>query len=147
MQHEYYVEILHISQHKEDAIEQCDEAFMEPIKDRGNYKELFEKIDKNAIFIAARNRETLGYAAMYANDLETKMAYITLLAVKPACQGMHIGSNLLSACENLARQSGMRCIKLEVSNKNRKAIGFYKRFGFEKMKQQNQNSIYMIKQL
>ena len=25
----------------------------------------------------------------------------------------------------------MRCIKLEVSNKNRKAIGFYKRFGFE----------------
>ncbi len=147
MRHEYCVEILHTSQDKEDAIEQCDEAFMEPIKNRENYKELFEKIDKNAIFITAGNQETLGYAAMYANDLETKMAYITLIAVKPIYQGMHIGRNLLYACENLAKQSGMRCIKLEVSKKNYKAIAFYKKFGFEKMKQQNQNSIYMIKQL
>lgn len=89
----------------------------------------------------------LGYAAMYANDLETKIAYITLVAVKPEYQGRHIGKSLLCACESLARQRGMRGIKLEVSKENDNAIAFYKRFGFQDMEQQNQDSMYMIKEL
>ena len=47
-----------------------------------DFKAFFDKIDANAYFIVAYDENViLGYAVLYANNLETKEAYITLLEV------------------------------------------------------------------
>lgn len=139
------VGIVESSQYKECAIIQCDEAFVLPVNQRSNYRELFEKIDRNAIFVVAEEEEILGYAAMYCNDMERLEAYITLIAVRPEAQGKQIGTRILSMCENIAIQKGMKTIRLEVSKMNSKAIAFYQKNGFEDIKQQGEESIYMRK--
>lgn len=141
------LEIISESQRKQSIINQCDEAFVNPVTQRKNYKELFEKIDANATFISAYDKETMGYAAMYCNNLETREAYITLIAVKPDYQGKHIGTALLCECEKIALQKGMKSISLEVLKTNERAISFYVKLGFQNMGQKNWNSIHMMKQL
>ena len=143
----FKVEQIRSSQRKEYAIEQCDKAFQQPIMQRSNYRTLFDKIDANAVFIVAYDEDILGYAAMYCNDLETREAYITLIAVRPEYQGMHIGKNILSTCREIALKYGMTTIKLEVRKDNNKAIAFYLKNGFDYIEQRNEESIYMLKHL
>ena len=78
-----------------------------------DFKNFFDKIDANAYFIVAYDENViLGYAVLYANNLETKEAYITLLEVYRAYQGKHIGNGLIEKCERLAKEKKMTKIQL-----------------------------------
>lgn len=131
----------------DQIIRACDRAFPNPVASRENYPELLAKICQYAVFLTAQDREPLGYAAMYANNTESKIAFITLLAVKPEKQGMRIGRNLLEACLERARQCGMHNVQLEVRKENVKAIGLYQAAGFRKQDKETNTSIFMIKAL
>ena len=114
---------------------------------REDFMQLFGKIDKYADFISAFKNGVAGYAAMYANNLETKCAYITLIAVKPECQHNGIGGQLLKKCETTAIEKGMDKIRLEVLKDNFKAQNFYKKNGFDFEATQTERSFYMSKSL
>ena len=78
----------------------------------------------------AYQTDSIGYAALYANDSETGTAYISLIAVKPEYQNLHIGKRLLRRCFEIAQLYGMRSCSLEVKKSNFRAIEFYRANGF-----------------
>lgn len=121
----------------------CDSAFDNPVTRRIIYPELLEKIYQKGRFIFAYNGKLLGYCAFYANDSEEKNAYISLIAVVPECQKMHIGTKLLNESFETMRSYGMKQCLLEVQKKNQKAIRFYKAKNFFVMEERKES--YLMK--
>lgn len=129
-------------------MQECDNAFERSVTGRGDFASLYGKISKYAVFLRATlGNCTAGYAAMYANDLKSGIAYITLICVKKAFRRRHIGDALLNMCEFEAKNNGMSKIRLEVRNANTGAVAFYKKNGFETEKECSDESSYMIKEL
>ena len=144
---QYCISEMHGESTIDSIIKACDHAFPDPVSSRENYPQLLAKICRYALFLAAYDQEPLGYAAMYANNAETKCAFITLLAVRPEKQGLHIGSELMNACLEQARRNGMRYVQLEVRKENTKAIALYHGYGFCRQENETDTSIFMIKAL
>lgn len=111
-------------------IDECDSAFDNPVTGRNSYLKLLEKIHQKGRFIFAYNGSPLGYCAFYANDTEQKRAYISLIAVAPKYQKMHIGAGLLRESFEIMRTYGMQYCLLEVRKNNINAIQFYERNQF-----------------
>ncbi|MCM1191198.1 MAG: GNAT family N-acetyltransferase [Butyrivibrio sp.] len=117
---------------KLDAIRDCDEAFTISVIGRDSFEELFEKIDKKAFFYVALDtpKNIMGYIVFYANDFESKQAYITLLVVRSEFQRMHIGTELVKECCKMCRARGFEMVRLKVLNRDVKARSFYRKVGF-----------------
>ena len=106
------------------------------------------KMLRLADFIVAKDAdEVAGMAVIYANDRETRTAYITLFGVKEAYGRQGVGSLLLKACEELALRRGMDRIRLEVTDSNERAVHFYAKNGFIRTGKCEEDSSYMEKQL
>lgn len=129
------------------VIEQCDDSFDEPISQRKIYNSLVNKFISSAYFLYACNQEILGYISFYANDLVSKTAFISLIAVKPEYQNRHIGSQLLNECFSIAELKGMKQIQLEVLKRNISAIHFYERNGFSFLCEKSEESYIYQKNL
>ena len=108
----------------------CDYTFENPVTQRTIYPKLLEKIHQKGRFIFAYDGNPLGYCAFYANDAERGIAYISLIAVVPEYQKMHIGTKLLMESFDIMRTYGMEHCMLEVRRNNQNAIQFYKRNRF-----------------
>ena len=133
---------------KRKIVEKVDCAFTRGLVRREDYENIFDKIDRHAIFIGAYdNDEPVGYAAIYANDKENKTAFITMIGVLDKMQGKHIGSGLMNMCIEEAKARKMEYIRLEVLNDNIKAINFYYHCGFEYEKQCSEESNHLIKNI
>lgn len=128
---------------KENALKMCESSMFEPISKNSNYLQIIEKVVSAAEVIIVFEKEVLGFVAMYANNSQTREAYISMFVVRNEYQGMHIGSEMMARSIQLAKECGMEKIKLEVSKKNEKAIGFYKKKGF-KIIEELEKSYYMI---
>lgn len=99
------IEIVTDTQIKRKIVGICDKAFMHGITIRKNYEEIFQKIDQNAVFIAAViDKNYVGYAALYANNHESRIAYISMIGVVQDMQRMHIGSRLLKRCIEVSKK-------------------------------------------
>ena len=125
----------------------CDGAFPTPIAQRNTYPAMLDKLDRYGIFFAACTAEPVGYAAMYANDQTTRTAFMTLMSVKPGCQGMGIGKQLMERCFAAAKENGMVRVRLEVRKNNPRAISLYERYGFLADGQETDASVFMTKSL
>jgi ribosomal protein S18 acetylase RimI-like enzyme len=105
------------------------------------------KLCKYAIVLLAEEKQDLiGVAAMYANDMDTKQAYLAQIGVSRSHQGMGVGKLLLSRCVEIAKKRSMTTMKLEVGKNNLGAIAFYLRYGFVAEKTVGA-SHYMVKSL
>lgn len=130
----------------DSIIKMCDKAFEEPVAERKIYIELLQKIYGNGIFAFAYQNEPIAYCAFYANDVDSKSAYISLIAVRPEYQHLHIGKQLLECCLDIAIDRGMKSCMLEVKKNNDSAIRFYKANGFVFLRE-CENSFLMKKEL
>ena len=72
---------------------------------------------------------------------------MTLMAVKPGCQGMGIGKQLMERCFAAAKENGMVRVRLEVRKNNPRAISLYERYGFLADGQETDASVFMTKSL
>ena len=97
--------------------------------------------------VAAEAGEPVGLAVMYANDLRTRAAYITLFGVKDEYSRRGVGQMLLDACAELALSRGMDRIRLEVTDSNERAVRFYTKHGFVRTGACGEDSSYMEKTL
>ena len=129
------------------AMSWCDKAFSKSVLNRLDFDLLFDKIDRYAFFCIAYREDVIGYAAMYANDSQTKVAYITLIGVCQDWQNCGIGSSLMEWCVRIAKSRGMESIKLEVARDNINAQKFYKKHGFVITDDCMIESFFMIKNL
>lgn len=77
------------------------------------------------IAILDKNREHLGFVAMYCNDSVNKVAFISMIVVKNRYQHRGIGQKLLEIAVNIVRKNGMKCVRLCVDKENIQAQKFY----------------------
>lgn len=109
-----------------------------------DYEGFVKKIHKYGVCIVAKSDKTEGLIAFYANNYETKTAFITSVLVSSESRGKGIGSGLVEACENICRENGFEKITLEVHSDNSIAISLYEKFGYKPYKTDGE-SIYMEK--
>lgn len=125
-------------------VEECDPTFIEGITRRDDYEQILRKMMDYAVVIAVYYKNNLaGYASMYANDLKTRHAFISMFGIKKEYQHKHLGSILMDQCCKIANQSGMQSILLEVLKQNVQGLEFYKRYGFNPTGEETRRSIYM----
>lgn len=90
-------------------------------------KKLIRFADVAVSFI---NEEPAGMLAMYANDLNTRVAFISMLSVSPNYRCRGVGTSLISESIERAQIFRMSSITLKVKPDNTEALGLYKSFGF-----------------
>ena len=113
-----------------------------------DYKKYEDKVLHNAIVVEATvNHKAAGLVAFYANDFQTKLAYISQIAVLPDMQRKGVGECLLKKCEEYCKAVGMKALRLEVKTDNQKAIAFYSKQGFLYECKASINSNYLIKEI
>ena len=140
------------NEQKIGIMKKCDSAFPIGLFERKNCDEIVRKIVCNAFFYAAFRSyegglEPIGYNAFYANDYETKVAYISNIGVLDGFQRNHVGSELMRKCIEISKSEGMDILRLEVLKKNSKAIAFYTKWDFSFEGEGDGDTFYMSRRL
>lgn len=107
-----------------------DNIYNKTIKDE-QLSNLAIKFAKNAVFISILdNEKVVGYAAFYCNNLESKMAFLSMIIIDRDYQGKGCGHMLMDKVCQIAHENGMHSIRLNVANRNINAIRFYEKIKF-----------------
>ena len=93
------------------------------------------RLNAGKLLVATRDDDICGYASiltMVANDdapdeIDYTYAYVQDLGVSESFRGSGIGSQLLEACEQVARRAGARWLRLDVLSDNTQAVKFYEK--------------------
>ena len=88
---------------------------------------------KTMIFVAEDGQgERLGFATIAQESHFTgeAQAYIHELATSEPAEGRGVGRALVQACEEWAREQGMRFLALSTGAANERALSFYHHLGF-----------------
>lgn len=83
--------------------------------------------NSRAYFVARHKSKVVGYGGIMLLGDE---GHITNIAVDPDCHRSKIGTRLMLAMIDEARERGMRAVTLEVRKSNLGAQAMYRRFGF-----------------
>jgi ribosomal protein S18 acetylase RimI-like enzyme len=81
-------------------------------------------------FIAEADDQIAGYSRLFFNRDENRL-YVPSLYLLPDFQGVDIGRRLLEAAEGYATEKGIDELWIGVMVKNRQAIVFYRKVGFQ----------------
>ena len=95
---------------------------------------LLKNADVGQAWLMERGHRPLGYVVCtFGFDLEFggRQATITDLYLHPHFRGRGLGRATLGLLERELRKAGVRALELQVTQGNRKVLGFYKRLGFE----------------
>lgn len=127
-----YIKVVKDRDEKLKIMKECDCAFTISVIGRALFDELFEKIHNNAIFLGMYNEKSkvVGYSSFYANDEQTKTAFLTLFCIKPNMQHNGRGEILLKKSLEISSELGMKKTRLMVYKADVHAISFYKKCGF-----------------
>jgi ribosomal protein S18 acetylase RimI-like enzyme len=122
-----------------------DASFSRTLSERvGNLREYARKLSGNAVVdIISLDDKITGFAAYYCNDLLSKQAFLTQIAVSDACRGMLIGSKLLELCMETSKQNGMEKIICEVDDASVAALQLYEKHGFTFLKRASDCSQFL----
>lgn len=115
----------------------CKDHFNPPLATsnvENTIKDYAKKIKDNAITFEAWDENTLiSLVAIYLNDLNTKIGFITNVSTLPTYQGRGLGSQLINSSLNNAKDLNFYTIRLEVGINNVPAISLYSKLGFNKI--------------
>ena len=130
-------------------LQEYNNSFVEPTDSRvGDLEQYAMKlIDTAEVYTLKDENIECGAVVFYANDFYSMTSYLTMIVVDDKCRGRGLGSLLLALCEEKSKIVGMTRLLLEVDIRNKKAIEFYKRNGFLKLKDATNYTIYMDKEL
>lgn len=126
-----------------------NDCFIESTENRvGNLWDYSAKIScYGNTYVVKIKDKTIGIIIFYSNDLISKTAYITMIAVKNEYKGNGIGKKLLKLSEVFAIKFGMKYIKLEVHKENISAIRFYEKSGYSYLDIASDTTIFLQKEL
>ncbi|MDP1571628.1 MAG: GNAT family N-acetyltransferase [Vicinamibacterales bacterium] len=95
-----------------------------------------DKLGRHAdALIDLRAGRCLGVVAYYANDVESRRAFIPLVLVAPDARGQGLAGLLVGGVLDLCRARGFTRCGLEVRADNRAALSAYRRLGFEMVRE------------
>lgn len=125
----------------------CNTDFIPMLSERVDIKLYCEKLLQNAELISISIDSALaGVLALYCNDKEARVSFISSVCIYPQYRGLHLADLLLDSAIEVSSSSGMNKIRLEVGNENLKAISLYKKHGFSIISN-NIATSYMEKQI
>ena len=81
-------------------------------------------------FIAEKDHQIAGYVRLFFNRDEDRL-YVPSLYFLPGFQGQGMGRRLLEAAEGYAGEKGLDRLWIGVMVKNRQALAFYRKMGFQ----------------
>lgn len=113
-----------------DHLSRCDASFVPPLSGRVEISSYAHKIASKATRFEAWDRTLVGLLAVYCNDGERGVAYITSVSVLQEWRGKGIASHLLEHCIEHARAQAMQRVELEVDGENIGAVELYGKKGF-----------------
>ena len=114
-----------------EHLARCDADFLPPLSTRVEIADYARKmIAQAARFEAWSGGRLVGLVAMYCNDQERRIAYITSVSVLHEWTSKGIATRLMGQCIDHAEKSGMWQVSLEVANDNKPAISLYEKNGF-----------------
>lgn len=114
-----------------EHLSNCDADFIPTLSSRVVIKDYAEKLaSKSMRFEAWAGGSLVGLVAVYCNDQDKRIAYITSVSVLKEWMGKGIAANLLKQCIECAKEIGMQRISLEVASDNMPAINLYQKMGF-----------------
>jgi ribosomal protein S18 acetylase RimI-like enzyme len=130
-------------------IDRYEQYLIPTLKERGiNIRSYAQKLCQyGQTYAACTEKETIGCASIYVNDLKEKKGYLSFIALDPSVRGMGIGGQFLSFLEDKTKESGMKKLSLEVHSRNTNSIAFYKHFGYQPSDDTEADSFHMIKEL
>lgn len=102
------------------------------LKDRVNPEILQEYFRKGSFLIYEQNGEENGQLlACVFVELKGSSAYLGLLSVDPEQQKRGLGSRLVVAAEEFARESGARFMELTIVNLRTELLAIYEKLGYK----------------
>lgn len=112
-------------------LEKIDKMFPIALSDKISLETLAKKIINNGNVICCYvDGEFAGQIAFYCNDIGTKRAYFSTLAVIEDFQGKGIAKQLLKKAIELCERSGMETVTLYTHSTNTVAVKMYQSLGF-----------------
>ena len=109
----------------------CDADFVPRLSTRVEMQDYAKKIASRATrFEAWAGDKLVGLMAVYCNNQEQRIAFITSVSVLKIWAGKGIATNLLAQCVEHAKMSGMQQVSLEVAQNNLPAVKLYEKMGF-----------------
>lgn len=127
---EWHINAAHAGQIA-DHLRACDGTFVPPLSSRVAIDEYAQKLAaRSERFEAWSEGVLVGLLAMYCNDLDRRIAYVTSVSVVPVLRGHGIASRLIAHCVQNAAALGHTAIELEVSTQNEAATRLYQKHGF-----------------
>ncbi|MBC2600564.1 GNAT family N-acetyltransferase [Puniceicoccus vermicola] len=85
-----------------------------------------------AIFIAFCGGDPVGLSAVYKDKRKEDEAEVFQVWVSAESRGTGLGKRIMDSVLEWSKSSGYKRIIATVANTNKKAIGFYENYGFEK---------------
>lgn len=131
-----------------EALTMLEDQLDPSLKERGvNIEAYADKLGRfgKTWLIIDKKQTICGMLSAYMNDMESCMAYLSFLAVKPEYRGLHLAEQLLNTAEEEAKVIGMKKFRLEVRRQNNTAIGFYSYLGYNITDNASDDSCYMEK--
>ena len=105
------------------------------------------KLKANAELIELwHSGKLVGLCACYMNNFDSKVSYISHIAILETYRGLKLGEYLISHVEQNAKSKGFDCMQLEVSKNNVAAYKFYQKMGYER-KEDRGTKMLMYKSL
>ncbi len=109
----------------------CDPNFVGSLRLRVDLQEYAVKVFNHAVrFEAWAEGKLVGLVAIYCNDQDYRIAYITNVSVLAQYQGRGIATQLIHRSVEHADKCQMRRVRLEVGNTNHFASSLYAKSGF-----------------
>lgn len=125
-----------------------DDVFPHLKEKVSDYKSFAQKLKENAfVYKAVLNDDVFGILVFYANDTQSKKAYISLIGIKKEYRSMGLGKYLMDNCVEISKLNGMKSLMLEVDNDNQNAIEFYINQGYFVVQKASDSSFYMKKDI
>jgi 1-aminocyclopropane-1-carboxylate deaminase/D-cysteine desulfhydrase-like pyridoxal-dependent ACC family enzyme/GNAT superfamily N-acetyltransferase len=117
-----------------DLLKEFGDLLPDPLSKRMDLSSYAEKLQKNAdIELAFHDEKTVGFLAIYTNDIDSGKAHIPIVSVLSDYRGYGIGKVLLSRAIALARQKKMLNLWLTVDQDNFIAQHVYSQLRFTKI--------------
>lgn len=104
----------------------------DPLSERVDVTEYTIKLMKKGslYLVLGDNGAPVGVMGFYANDQETKTAYLSIASLLPKVRRMGIGSKLMKIFISECKNAGMKKVCLEVNRENSDAVAYYEKMGF-----------------
>jgi ribosomal protein S18 acetylase RimI-like enzyme len=116
----------------QSILSEIDDEFSPKLTSHLDLAAYAEKITRlSTVFSIHERGYCRAFAAVYCNDCERRVAYMTMIAVRKDCRGRGLSNTLLTAVVCHLESIGFLCLQLEVYKSNPRAIAMYGRHAFQ----------------